>query len=37
MMKNGTIIQSGDYSLAQKIEKQGYNETFVLGDNDGLE
>ncbi len=37
MMKDGTIIQSGDYSLAQKIEKYGYNETFDLGDKDALE
>ena len=37
MMKDGTIIQSGDYSLAKKIEKHGYNETFDLGDSDDLE
>ena len=37
MMKDGKIIQSGDYSLAQKIEKYGYNETFDLGDDDALE
>lgn len=37
MMKNGKIIQSGDYSLAKKIEKYGYSETFDLGDSDALE
>ena len=37
MMKDGTIIQSGDYSLAKKIEKYGYNETFDLGDNNAME
>ena len=37
MMKDGRITQSGDYSLAQKIEKHGYNETFDLGDKDALE
>ena len=36
MMRDGKIIQSGDYKLAQKIEKYGYNETFDLGsDEDG--
>ena len=37
MMKNGNIIQSGDYSFAKKIEKHGYNETFDLGDTDAME
>ena len=37
MMKDGTIIQSGDYSLAKKIEKHGYSETFDLGDENALE
>ena len=37
MMKEGTIALSGDYQLAKDIEKHGYNETFVLGDNDALE
>ena len=37
MMKDGNIIQSGDYTLAQKIEKYGYSETFDLGDKDALE
>ena len=37
MMKEGTIALSGDYQLAKDIEKHGYNETFVLGDNDVLE
>ena len=37
MMKDGKIIQSGDYSLAKNIEKYGYNETFDLGDKDALE
>lgn len=37
MMKNGTINISGDYELAKKIEKNGYNMTFDLGENDGEE
>ena len=37
MMKDGQIALSGDYKLAKEIEKHGYNETFVLGDNDALE
>ena len=37
MMKDGQITLSGDYKLAQKIEKYGYNETFDLGDKDALE
>ena len=37
MMKDGKIIQSGDYSLAKKIEKYGYNETFDLGEKDEVE
>ena len=31
MMKDGTIVQNGDYHLAEKIEKYGYNKTFDLG------
>lgn len=37
MMKDGTITTSGDYHLAKMIEKQGYNETFALGEKDVLE
>ena len=37
MMKNGSIIQSGDYSFAKKIEKYGYTETFDLGEKDEVE
>ena len=37
MMKDGTIIQNGDYSLAQKIEKFGYSKTFLLGDDQDVE
>lgn len=37
MMKDGSIIQSGNYKLAEKIEKYGYNETFDLGDKNALE
>ena len=37
MMKDGRLVLSGDYTLARKIEKHGYNEAFVLGDNDALE
>ena len=37
MMKDGKIIQSGDYSLAKKIEKHGYSETFDLGEKDEVE
>ena len=33
MMKNGTIVQNGDYSLAEKIENYGYDKAFDLGDN----
>ena len=34
MMKDGHINLSGDYSLAKKIEKYGYNQTFdVVEDN----
>ena len=32
MMKNGRIVQSGDYSLAKKIENNGYDKTFDLGE-----
>jgi len=33
MMKDGQIMLSGDFSLAQKIEKYGYNQAFdVVGD-----
>ena len=37
MMKDGNIIKSGDFSLAKKIEKYGYDETFDLGEEDALE
>ena len=37
MMKDGTITISGDYNLAKKIEKNGYNMTFDLGETDGVE
>ena len=37
MMKDGKITISGDYELAKKIEKHGYNEAFVLGDLDAVE
>ena len=37
MMKDGSITISGDYKLAKKIEKYGYNESFDLGENDELE
>lgn len=37
MMKDGKIIQSGDFSLAKKIEKYGYNETFDLGEENEVE
>ncbi len=37
MMKDGTIIKSGSYKLAQKIEKYGYNEAFDLGEIDAKE
>lgn len=30
MMKNGTIIKNGDFTLAQEIEKNGYNESFMI-------
>ena len=31
MMKDGTITLNGDYKLAQKIEKYGYDKTNLLG------
>lgn len=34
MMKNGKIVESGDYSLAEEIEKNGYDKANLLGDND---
>ena len=37
MMKDGAINISGDYSLAKKIEKYGYNETFDLGEENVVE
>ena len=33
-MIDGHIVASGDYSLAQKIEKNGYDKTNLLGDSD---
>lgn len=33
MMKDGKIVLNGDYSLAQKIEKYGYDKAFLLGDD----
>ena len=33
MMKNGTIVKNGDYSLAKLIEKYGYNKSFELEGN----
>lgn len=37
MMKDGTITINGDYELARKIEKFGYNMTFDLGEENGEE
>jgi len=37
MMKNGTIIESGDYNLAKRIEKYGYNQSNSLGEVDDNE
>lgn len=37
MMKDGTIIESGDYNLAKKIEKYGYNQSNSLGELDDNE
>ena len=37
MMKDGKINISGNYELAKKIEKYGYNETFDLGEENGEE
>ena len=37
MMKDGTITTSGDFSLAKKIEKYGYNEIFDLGEKNEVE
>lgn len=33
MMKNGTIVKTGDYSLAKLIEKQGYTKTFDIAED----
>ena len=37
MMKDGTITLSGDYELAKKIEKFGYDKTDLLGSDDDNE
>ena len=37
MMKNGKITLSGDYKLAEKIEKYGYDKTYLLGENENGE
>lgn len=37
MLKNGTIIESGDFKLAKLIEKYGYNQSFVVGEDDSCE
>ena len=37
MMKDGTIIESGDYNLAKRIEKYGYNQSNSLGEVDDNE
>ena len=35
MMKDGSITINGDYELAKKIEKYGYNSDFDLGEDNG--
>ena len=37
MMKNGSINLSGDYLLAEKIEKYGYDKTNLIGSEDDNE
>ena len=37
MMKDGTIILNGDYELAEKIEKYGYDKTDLLGSDENNE
>ena len=37
MMKEGKIIQSGDFNLSKQIEKYGYNQSFVIEGNDSNE
>ena len=37
MMKDGTIVNNGDYKLAKEIEKHGYNEAFDLGEENAKE
>ena len=37
VIKNGTIIQSGDYKLAEEIEKYGYDKTNLLGSDEDNE
>ena len=34
MMKDGTITLNGDYKLAEKIEKHGYDKTYLLGSDE---
>ena len=37
MMKDGTITLSGNYELAEKIEKYGYDKTDLLGSDENNE
>lgn len=37
MMKEGTIIQNGNYELAKNIEKYGFDKTSYIGDRDNDE
>ena len=37
MMKDGKIVLDGNYDLAKKIEKYGYDKTFLLGDDANVE
>ena len=37
VLKEGKIIKSGDYSLAKLIEKNGYNQSFVMEGKDSCE
>ena len=32
VLKDGNIIKSGDYNLAKLIEKDGYNQSFSIGE-----
>ena len=34
ILKNGNIVKSGDFKLAKLIEKEGYNQSFIVSGDD---